>query len=108
MRISSKIRFSAAKVEVRSHLFSVGQAVRRKDGFGPRAASVDVFRVTARLPESGGSPQYRIRSEEERHERVTVEENLEAIESAFLSPATNLRTSPLDILFGPASTTSKA
>jgi hypothetical protein len=107
MRTSSKIRFSARQVEVRSHLYSVGQAVRRKDSFGHRSASVDVFRVTARLPESGGSPQYRIRSEEERHERVILEENLEAIEGAFLSPETTLRTSPLNVLFGPASTTSK-
>ena len=38
---------------------------------------VDIFRITAKLPPRGSSPQYRIRNDEERHERVTTQDDLE-------------------------------
>lgn len=103
MKSFSSIRTAAAQPEIQSHLFTVGQAVRRKSGFGPPVSRVDVFRITATLPETGGSLQYRIRSEEERYERVTVEEDLEAIEGSALGVVTRARKSPLDQLFGPTS-----
>lgn len=61
------------------YLFSVGQAVRLKAGFGlPRRAG-EVYRITATLPLRDSAPQYRIRSEGEPHERVTTEDNLELV-----------------------------
>lgn len=101
MKSYSSIRAAASQSEARFHVFAVGQAVRRKGGFGSQLSRADVFRITATLPETGGSLQYRIRSEEERHERVTVEEDLEAIEDSMPHASTPARKSPLDQLFGP-------
>ncbi len=103
MKSYSSVRTAAAQPDIRSHIFAVGQVVRRKGGFGPPVSRVDVFRITATLPETGGSLQYRIRSEDERHERVTVEEDLEAIDGSAAGTVTRARNSPLDQLFGPTS-----
>lgn len=59
-----------------THLFAIGQAVRMR---GIVAKTADVYRITATLPPNGNSLQYRIRNEEERHERVTTQDNLEPI-----------------------------
>lgn len=59
-----------------THLFAIGQAVRMR---GIVANTADVYRITATLPPNGNSLQYRIRNEEERHERVTTQDNLEPI-----------------------------
>lgn len=61
-----------------SHHFAVGQPVRLKTG-PTRPGSKDVYKITAVLPVLGTLPQYRIRSETERHERVTTEDQLLAI-----------------------------
>lgn len=39
----------------------------------------DVYHITGTLPPQGGSPQYRIRNDDERHERVTTQDNLEPV-----------------------------
>nr|WP_306410195.1 hypothetical protein [Ectorhizobium quercum] len=64
-----------------THLFAVGQRVRMKAGFIKSAIrSPDVYRITCVLPPQGTSFQYRIRNDEERHERVTTEDNLEPVD----------------------------
>ncbi|MEO5758195.1 MAG: hypothetical protein ABIQ51_15200 [Mesorhizobium sp.] len=61
-----------------SHLFAVGQTVRMKSRVGLVQKTAELFEITSRLPVKDGSPQYRIRNEQETHERVTTEDNLEA------------------------------
>jgi len=63
--------------EAPTHLFSVGQSVRLKRGFGRTSLPDDIFYVTGTLPPRGNSPQYRIRNDEERHERVATQDDLE-------------------------------
>lgn len=63
--------------EEAAHAFAIGQRVRFKGGFGMTPASI--FQITGKLPARANSPQYRIRNEEERHERVTTQEDLEPI-----------------------------
>jgi hypothetical protein len=40
----------------------------------------DIYRITGTLPGRGDSLQYRIRNDDERHERVTTQDNLEAVD----------------------------
>jgi len=63
------------------HRFAVGQPVRLKTRFGLAPKATETFHVTGTLPERDNSPQYRIRQDGERHERVTTEDFLEAIET---------------------------
>ena len=65
-----------------AHLFPIGQLVRLKGGFGRPALPAEIYVVTATLPPRGDSPQYRIRNEGERHERVTTQDNLELVGAA--------------------------
>ena len=66
-----------------THLFTVGQAVRLKGGFGTLPDKFgDIYRITGTLPPRGNSPQYRIRNDDERHERVTTEDSLEPVDMA--------------------------
>jgi len=65
--------------EAATHLFAVGQAVRLKGGFGTFPKIAEIFRITARLPPRGDSPQYRIRNDGELHERVTTQDSLEPV-----------------------------
>lgn len=65
--------------EASTHLFAVGQLVRLRDGFGRPALPVEIYRITGTLPPRGNSPQYRIRSDDERHERVTTQDSLELV-----------------------------
>jgi len=62
-----------------THLFAVGQSVRLKGGFGGPTLPRDIYHITATLPPRADSPQYRIRNDAERHERVTTQDNLEAV-----------------------------
>lgn len=59
-----------------SHRFAIGQLVRLKNSILPITAYDKIYRVTGTLPAMDGAPQYRIRSEAERHERVTTEDLL--------------------------------
>lgn len=62
-----------------AHLFEVGEAVRLRGGFGRPTLPADIYHITGTLPPRGGSPQYRIRSDDERHERVTTQDSLEPV-----------------------------
>ena len=62
-----------------AHLFAVGQIVRLKGGFKRPALPGDIYHITGTLPPRGDSPQYRIRNDEERHERVTTQDDLEPV-----------------------------
>ena len=66
---------------MREHRFSVGQSVRMPNRLGTLKTGDLLFTVTGRMPARDRSPQYRIRSEEERHERVVTEDMLEVIAS---------------------------
>ena len=49
-----------------------------KSRFGETAETAEFYRVTGTLPPSDNSPQYRIRSDDERHDRVATQDTLEA------------------------------
>ena len=61
------------------HLFSIGQSVRLKGGFQTSPKLENVYRITATLPPRDNLFQYRIRHDEERHERVATQDRLEPI-----------------------------
>lgn len=73
---------AAARVEKPSHRFAIGQVVRIRSRIGMAVKDAETFQVKATLPAKDGSPQYRIRSDRENHERVTTEDNLEEVEAA--------------------------
>ncbi|MBB4218668.1 hypothetical protein CO653_22470 [Rhizobium anhuiense] len=74
--------------EPATHIFKVGQTVRLKDGFLIVPSKLpDTYRITATLPPRGNLLQYRIRSDDERHERVTTEDSLEPVN---LSPGSGV------------------
>jgi hypothetical protein len=62
-----------------THRFVVGQTVRLMSSFGKFARNAEIYRITGTLPPNGESPQYRIRNDDERHERVTTEDSLEPV-----------------------------
>ncbi len=64
--------------EAATHTFEIGQAVRliEPEEF---AKTADIYHITGRLPSQENSPQYRIRNDDERHERVARQDSLEAI-----------------------------
>lgn len=82
MTSTNSIRHTArrARRDVPTHLFAIGQAVRLKGGFIKPALPTDVYRITGTLPPRGDSLQYRIRSDEERYERVTTQDSLEPVD----------------------------
>jgi hypothetical protein len=65
--------------EEMSHLFRVGQMVRMKSRFGASPKTAEFYRVTGTLPARDNSPQYRIRNDDERHERVVTEDSIEPV-----------------------------
>ena len=64
---------------VASHLFAVGQTVRMKRRFGASPRIAEIYHVTGTLPPIDNTLQYRIRNDDERHERVVTEDSLESI-----------------------------
>lgn len=58
------------------HIFKVGESVLMKPSF-LYASAAGIYRITATLPTFDGQPQYRIRNEGERHERVASQDSLE-------------------------------
>jgi hypothetical protein len=78
-RNARPIRYEAA-----THLFTTGQIVRLKGGFGLQSQSADTYRITATLPPRGDSQQYRIRNDDEHYERVATQDSLESVN---ISPA---------------------
>ena len=63
-----------------ARLFDIGQAVRLKSGPGAGPKTGEIYHVTRALPPRGNSPQYRIRSDAEPHERVVTEDRLEPVD----------------------------
>lgn len=62
--------------------FTIGQAVRMSKRFHLSPSTAEIYRITAILPASeDNSPQYRIRNDDERHERVTTEDSLEELKA---------------------------
>lgn len=70
----------SARQEAPAHLFKIGQAVRLKGGFVRPALPADIYHITGTLPARGDSLQYRIRNDDERHERVTTQDSLEPVD----------------------------
>ena len=60
-----------------THLFAISQLVRLRWRPGLSPKTPEVYRITNLLPERHNSLQYRVRSDEERHERVMTEDDLE-------------------------------
>jgi hypothetical protein len=79
MNTRSQMRHTARQIgrEAATHRFAVGQIVRLRNSFGKFPRNAEIYRITGTLPPSGDSPQYRIRNDDERHERVTTEDSLE-------------------------------
>jgi hypothetical protein len=89
MTVSTQLNRTRRR-DVVSHLFEVGQVVRMKRWSGLSPKSADVFRIVATLPAKDNSLQYRIRSDDERHERVASEDTLERVDPAAGAGRTNL------------------
>jgi hypothetical protein len=80
MTAPSRVHRSRATLrDAARHLFSIGQSVRLKGGFGTLPKLGDVYRITATLPERDNLLQYRVRNDDERHERVTTQDCLEPL-----------------------------
>ncbi|MHA7775866.1 hypothetical protein [Roseibium sp. M-1] len=73
-----------------THLFEVGQSVRLKNGLGGKNMSVETYRITSKVPVSGGFPQYRIRCENEPYERVAAQDLLEPVGGGASDPNRSL------------------
>ena len=61
------------------HHYAVGQEVRFKMDFMMRFNASPIYHITATLSPRGESPQYRIRNDDERHERVAAQDDLEPV-----------------------------
>lgn len=70
---------SLERAQRERHVFAVGQTVKLRSGFWKPYRSAEIFRVMAALPLIGDEPQYRIRGDDERHERVATQDALEAV-----------------------------
>ena len=86
-----------------AHCFAVGQTVRLKGGLGGSALRGGIYHITATLPQSGVSPQYRIRNDDEPHERVATQDNIEPVDK---SPAGD-RATLIEWTFGGGQGTQK-
>ncbi|WP_163269348.1 hypothetical protein [Chelativorans alearense] len=62
-----------------SHRFAIGQHVRMSNRFSLSPDTAKIYHITATLPARDNSLQYRIRNDDERHDRVTTEDSLEEI-----------------------------
>jgi hypothetical protein len=81
--------------ELATHAFVIGQPVRLRDGIGRLVPPGALYRITGTLPSNGGSPQYRIRNDDERHERVAAENALQ-----LAGPPANDDTTLIERTFG--------
>ncbi|QGZ34123.1 hypothetical protein [Stappia indica] len=64
------------------HLLTIGQDVRLRSTRGRQATKGDIYRITGVMPVEAGAPQYRIRSAEENHERVAMQDELEPLDAS--------------------------
>jgi hypothetical protein len=81
-RNAHPIRYAAA-----THLFTAGQLVRLKGGFGLQSQSAATYRITGTLPPRGDSQQYRVRNEAEHYDRVATQDSLEAVSITPAGPS---------------------
>lgn len=95
IQIISQRATRQARPDTARHLYAVGQAVRLKGGFRSQLAADDIYRITGTLPSAGAFPQYRIRNDDERHERVTTQDML-----APVNTASGGRTTLIERTFG--------
>ena len=72
----------SVRYETATHLFTTGQTVRLKGGFGLQSQSADIYRITGTLPPKGDSQQYRMPNDAENYERVATQDSLEAVSIA--------------------------
>ena len=79
MNISEEGRTRNRVLNTGTHRFPIGQIVRLTSRIGVWPKSDEVYRITAMLPARDNSLQYRIRNDDERHERVATEDNLEPV-----------------------------
>lgn len=87
MTVSAQYRLARRRSpEPAPRLFRLGQMVRMKSHFGLSPATADLYQITGMMPPVDNSPQYRIRNDGERHERVATEDSLEPVD---LLPAGN-------------------
>jgi hypothetical protein len=77
------------------HLYEIGQTVRFSNRFGSPQTTDPIFRITGKLPAVGRSLQYRIRCDDERHDRVATEETLSPVQAFFRSQTVEARESVL-------------
>jgi hypothetical protein len=70
------------RADAPTHLYAVGQAVRLKGGFVRRSLGASIYHITGTLPSRGELPQYRIRNDDERHERVATQDSLEPVSTS--------------------------
>jgi hypothetical protein len=64
-----------------SHIFEVGQTVVMTGWSKTTTSPQETYRIVATLPETNNRFQYRIRSDNERHERVAAEDSLATAET---------------------------
>ena len=62
-----------------THKFRSGQTVHLSRSLAARSAPGGDYKVVRQLPVDGGEPQYRIKSENEPHERVVKESVLTGV-----------------------------
>lgn len=66
-----------SEITVTTHRFRVGEAVHLTAGIYVRGGVTSVYKVTQLLPSDGIEQQYRIKSDNEPHERVAKQSQLE-------------------------------
>jgi hypothetical protein len=71
-----------------THRFAIGQIVRLKSRMGLAPRTAEFYRIIATLPPHENTPQYRIRNDDERHERVMMEDALEEFGKPAIQDAT--------------------
>ncbi|PSJ56654.1 hypothetical protein [Pseudaminobacter soli (ex Li et al. 2025)] len=71
------------------HRFAIGQSVHLKNRINQSDTTEGVYRITATLPERDNSPQYRIRNDGERHERVATENTLVLVDTPLVATGFN-------------------
>jgi len=77
--VSARERHRGAKaIAPQTHKFEVGLQVSYRGG-----SSLELYRVTRRLPDGGQGLQYRIRSDRDGQERVALESALQRKTSTF-------------------------
>ena len=67
---------------MRDRRFRTGQTVRLANMVGLTPSAAGTYRIVALMPERGDSPQYRLRSDETKQERMETEDNLEPCDDA--------------------------